>query len=129
MPDVTAAEALDAIQQMPTWSQAMAKAETVLLALASQEQVSRELGAAIEQKRATLAEDCAKVKADAAAEASELRDQIVADAQQAATKICDEAQATLDATNNSVRQAQTELADLQQQAADLKSQLRALAGA
>jgi hypothetical protein len=125
----SAADASQALDQIAVWQRGIDAAATLTRFALSQQQVSAELDRAIAEKRATLADDNAKLIADATAAAGQMRDKIVSEAQARADALVLEANNKVADATAAVVQKAAELDALQQQADALRQQLRALAGA
>jgi hypothetical protein len=125
----TAADAAQALDQIAVWQRGIDAAATLTRFALSQQQVSAELDRAIAEKRATLADDNAKLIADATAAAGQMRDKIIAEAQAKADSIAADAAAKVAEADAAVASKSDELAKLQTDADTLRAQLRQLAGA
>lgn len=124
----TISEAQTALAQMGNMARGLQKAKTVIDALASAEQVGRELDAAIKSKRATLTALATATIDDAKAEAQKQADAIVSAARDEADSIVAVAKDSAAAVAESVSAAKAELETLENKIAGLKQQARALAG-
>jgi hypothetical protein len=121
-----AAEFLNQMQRFATLFDSVKGAINVVT---SGQQLAAELDRAIAEKRATLADDNAKLIADATAAVGQMRDKIISEAQARAQDIAADAAAKVAEADAAVASKSDELAKLQTDADTLRAQLRQLAGA
>jgi vacuolar-type H+-ATPase subunit H len=119
-----AAEFLNQMQRFATLFDSVKGAINVVT---SGQQLAAELDRAIAEKRATLADDNAKLIADATAAAGQLRDKIIAEANAKADSIAAEISAKVAEANAAVIAKQAELDTLTTAVSDAKQKLLALA--